>query len=252
MSGPSPITATFPKRENAPAHTSISLLVGARAPFAYNSTSPEVPRCYVVLRARPTRLLRPERSCGTRIGILSGLPRSEASRLPASAPAFSSHSPLATGHCAFDRYTCRTKNAASPSASSKLPNLIDTKSTPAASDRLHLGSSCPTAQVETLPISNLQLPPFRACYIALHADPTRIGILPALTQEGSGASRSEGSLPSPSEPCCVVLHACTPTQNLSAPLPRDFPRKSNPINKTAKISRHNFEYFHNPERSFID
>ena len=39
---------------------------------------------------------------------------------------YSSHSPLVTRHCSFDRYTCRTKNAVSPAPSTKLPNLIDT------------------------------------------------------------------------------------------------------------------------------
>ena len=110
---------------------------------------------------------------------------------------------LATRHCIFDRYTCRTKNAVRPAASSKLPNLIDTL-----------------------------------------ADPMRIGIL-------SGASRSEGSQPaaiirsddpgfSPTQLCNVVLHACGARQNLSVRVLRDFPRKPNPINKTAEISRHVF------------
>ena len=36
----------------------------------------------------------------------------------------------ATRHCIFDRYTCRTKIAASPAASTKVPNLIDTLSHP--------------------------------------------------------------------------------------------------------------------------
>ena len=78
----------------------------------------------------------------------------------------------------FDRYTCRTKNAVSSSTSSKLPNLIDTKCNPAAKGRLHLGSSCRTTRFETLPISNLQLPPSRACNIMLRSSAKR-RILPS-------------------------------------------------------------------------
>ena len=99
------------------------------------------------------------------------------------ASAFSSHSPLAcpeplrgvTRH--FDRYTCRTKNAVSPAPSTKVPNLIDTDFGPR---------------------------PVR-CNIVLRADPTRIGILLALTKEGSGASRSEGSLRTFSHPLRIRI-----------------------------------------------
>ena len=72
----------------------------------------------------------------------------------------------------------------------------------------------------------------------------------ALSAAGwSGASRSEGSrrLSAPQR-CYVVLRACTRHQNLSAPLPRDFRPNSNPLNKTAKISRHVFEH---PTRMFV-
>ena len=102
----------------------------------------------------------------------------------------------------FDRYTCRTKIAVSSSTSSKLPNLIDTEFAPAARGSLHLGCSCPIARLETLPISNLQLPPPRACY--------------------------------------VVLRGCIHVQNLSARVPRDFPRNCRP-----DLDRH-------PERSIAE
>ena len=69
----------------------------------------------------------------------------------------------------FDRYTCRTKNAASPFPSTKRRNLIDTEFAPAASSRLHLRCSCPTTWFETLPISNLRLPTSRPCYVVLRA-----------------------------------------------------------------------------------
>ena len=135
------------------------------------------------------------------------------------APAFPSHSPLPSRlsilgsvptsnlqpqTSRIDRYTCRTKNAVSSSPSSKVPNLIDTEFAPAAKGCLHLGSSCRTTRLEALPISNLQLPPFRACY--------------------------------------VVLHTCTRHQNIATPLSRYFPCNSNCTNKTPKISRHVFRH----------
>ena len=179
------------------------------------------PPCNVVLHVRPTRSLRPGRSCGTTIGVLPALSavegsgaaparrggRSEASRVPASALAFPSHWSLTTRHCTFDRYTCRTKNAVSSSTSSKLPNLIDTVSHPCG-----------------MRIS----PPARPCNTVLRA--------------GSGAPRGEGFRLLPlCAPCYIVLHACTRHQNISTPVSRYFPRNSNPINKTAKISRHVFQ-----------
>ena len=105
----------------------------------------------------------------------------------------------------IDRYTYRSKIAVSPSPSSKVPNLIDTLFDSAASRCLHLRSSCTTARFEILPVSNLQFLTSGTCYVVLRNPRTR--------------------------------------QNISAPLPRDFRRNSNAINKTAKISRHVFGHF---------
>ena len=133
----------------------------------------------------------PPRPCNIVLHPGRGASRSEESRVSASGPAFPSHSQLVTRHCIFDRYTCRTKNAVSPSPSSKLPNLIDTDS-----------------------------------------HPSRMRILRA----NIVSRRISPSAP----PCYVVLHTAARRQNISAPLPRDFSRNFNGINKTATISRHVF------------
>ena len=158
MRGPSHLTAPFPKRESAPARTSISGLAAARA----RSAPPEVPPCYV---------------------MLSGVPRSEASLLPASTPAFSSRSPLAcperrgvARHCTKYRYTCRTKNTASAAGSAKLPNLIDTLLAP-VQDANSARCSAMLHRVTCREQSerSRRLPAPEPCYVVLRAAPaTRI------------------------------------------------------------------------------
>ena len=164
--------------------------------------------CYVVLHDDRTR-----------IGMLTGAPRSEASRVPASAPAFPNHSlapsrregPLVTRHCTLDRYTCRTKKAVSPFASSKLPNLIDTLSHPF---RMREGR----ANIVSRRIS----PGTRPCNIVLHA--------------GSGASLSAHLVPSlllRHVTCCYVpapasrisRHVCREIFRVT-PIPSTKPPKS--------------------------
>ena len=64
--------------------------------------------------------------------------------------------------------------------------------------------------------------------------------MPILTEH---RDQSAASLPR-FQPRNVLPPALATPQNLSAPLPRDFSRNSNPISKTAKISRHVFAPFH--------
>ena len=103
------------------------------------------------------------------------------------APAVTSHSLapskrdglLITCHCTFDRYTCRTKIAVSPSPSSKLPNLIDTESDMRRASSLPQNSPCNIRYIAHRPPESLDTLPSRAMEISRHPCREIFAVTPA-------------------------------------------------------------------------
>jgi hypothetical protein len=145
--------------------------------------------------------------------------------------AFTSHSPLAAGHFAgmpshlgpeasFSRHACREKPPATPAESTKPPKLLDTLSDP---------TSLPAGQAG-------------------------IGILPALTQEGSGATRAK-DLSDVTSRCNIALGLSSPASSLQRPAagtyldtPVEIEIESTLAESTTspKTSRYTFDMLGNP------